>query len=158
MVTKIEVYLEKKEDFYSHFNSLKLSRDLSEYMLEECYGEDVRNEILVVIHHKFLLKDKEKESMIDVLRKNYGMKVQDEEYYFLRNKGMEIILFGGGVLFLLVYYLFKAVDFISEFVLILGWLAIWESVYSILFSGRQKKLYIKRLKKFTKAKIEFKQI
>ena len=61
----------------------------------------------------------------------------------------------GGILFLFIYYLFKRIEVFSEIMLILGWLAIWESTYSFIFNGLSLKIKIKRLKEITKAKINF---
>ena len=153
--TTIDVKLRKKDEFYSQYNDGKLSKDLAKYLKQECYGEDVNNKIVINIYHKFSLTKKEKDSMIDIIRHNYGMLIQDEEYYLFRNQAMEIILFGGGILFLFVYYLFKRIEVFSEIMLILGWLAIWESTYSFIFNGLSLKTKIKRLKELTKAKINF---
>ncbi len=157
MVTKIDVYLNKEEDFYSQFRDTKLSKDLFSYILEECYGENVNNDIEITFYSNFkIIKDRQ-EKMIDALRRCYGLRVQDEEYYLKRTMIRELLLFGGGVLFLLGYYLLTTVKFFSEFILILGWLSIWESVYSFLFDQLEKKMFIKRLKRIARAKINFVQ-
>lgn len=156
MQTKITVKLNKKEEFYSNFNNNKLSRDLSDYLIEECYGEKVNNNIVINIHHKFQLSDKEKYHMIDIIRANFGLKVQDEEFYLRYEKSMNLLLIGSGIIFLILYYLiFKNIELISEIFLILSWLVIWEATYSFVFTGFQKRIYIKRLKQLSKSKINF---
>ena len=34
MVTQINIILNKKNDFYSHFNDTRLSRELSDYIID----------------------------------------------------------------------------------------------------------------------------
>lgn len=158
METLIDVRINKKEEFFSHFSEGRLSRELAHYLLEECYGENVNNKITITFCHNFNLKKREKERIVDMIRAHFGMKVQDEEFYLYRDKGMEFLLFVGGILLLIFYYLFRNIDLVSEIILIIGWLAIWEAVDRFVFNGMEKKMKIKRLKELAKAKILFREV
>ena len=156
MVTQINIVLDKKNDFYSHFNDTRISRELSNYIIEECYGEPINNKIVINIYHSFPLKNVEKEKMQEMLKQNYRVKIQDEQYYLTLDHSKEILLFGLGIILLILYYTFlKNITVISEIILIIGWLAIWEGTYNFLFVGYNKKNKITRLKRLMKAEIKF---
>ena len=94
--------------------------------------------------------------MIELIKQNYGVKIQDEQYYLTLDHSKEILLFGLGIILLILYYTFlKNIELVSEIILIIGWLAIWESTYNFLFVGYNKKNKITRLKKLTKAEVNF---
>lgn len=60
MKTIINISLKKKEDFYSKYSNLKLSNDLAEYIYNECYGENYKNNIVINICTKLKISDKKK--------------------------------------------------------------------------------------------------
>ena len=64
------------------------------------------------------------------------------------------ILFLIGIVLIVIYY-FSFVNIIKEIILILGWLSIWESVYSFLTDSKRDYIYIYRLKQYVKARIYF---
>ncbi len=156
MKTQINIILKKEEDFYNYFNDTKISKELSDYIIEECYGEPINNNIVINIYHSFSLNQKEKNKMIELIKQNYSIKIQDEKYYLTLDHSKEILLFALGIILLILYYtFFKTIDIISEILLIIGWLAIWEATYNFLFIGYNKKNKITRLKKLYSAEIKF---
>lgn len=156
MQTQINIVLNNKNDFYSHFNDTRLSRELSSYIIEECYGENLNNDILINIYHSFQLNSKEKEKMQELIKQNYLVQIQDENYYLKLDNIKELFLFSLGIIFIILYYIFfKKLEIISEIILIIGWLSIWESTYNFLFIGTSRKNKITRLTKLSKAKINF---
>ena len=92
--------------------------------------------------------------MIDTIRRTFGLKVQDELYYYKKSKFKKTILFLIGIVLIIIYY-FSFVNIIKEIILILGWLSIWESVYSFLTDSKRDYIYIYRLKQYAKARIYF---
>lgn len=156
METLININLDKEEMFYSEYNNQKLSRSLSDYIIHECYGEPIKNNIVINIYCDFKITKDDEEKMINMIRTNYQMYIQDEEFYLNQEYGKEIILFGVGIILLVLYYIiFNKVVLFSEIILILGWLAIWESTSNYLFVIGNKKLKITRLKKIKEAQINF---
>lgn len=95
--------------------------------------------------------------MIDTIRRTFGLKIQDELYYYNKSKYKKTILFLIGIVLIVLYYL-SFIDIIKEIILILGWLAIWESVYSFLTDSNRDNIYIYRLKQLSKAKIYFSEL
>lgn len=92
--------------------------------------------------------------MMDTIRRTFGLKVQDELYYYEKAKYKKTILFLIGIVLIVIYYLYF-VNILREIILILGWLAIWESVYSFLADSSKDYIYIYRLRKLASSRIYF---
>ena len=92
--------------------------------------------------------------MMDTIRRTFGLKVQDELYYYEKAKFKKTILFLIGIVLIIIYYL-SFVEVVSEIILILGWLAIWESVYSFLSDSSKDYIRIYRLRKLASSRIYF---
>ena len=146
MKTIININLKKKEDFYSRYSNSKLSSEITEFIYNECYGENYKNNIVI--------NNKKKNSMMDTIRRTFGLKVQDELYYYEKAKFKKTILFLIGIVLIIIYYL-SFVEVVSEIILILGWLAIWESVYSFLSDSSKDYIRIYRLRKLASSRIYF---
>lgn len=154
MQTTIKLNLKKKEDFYCKYSNYILNPELRSYLFDECYGDDYKNKIVINIYTKLKLSNSEKNKMIDTIRRTFGLKVQDELYYYEKSKFKKTILFLIGIVLIVIYY-FSFVNIIKEIILILGWLSIWESVYSFLIDSKRDYIYIYRLKQYAKARIYF---
>lgn len=154
----IKITLDSEDDYRNPFNKGKLSTELSNYIYEECKGEPLNTDILIAIVPSFEMTKKEKEELIDMIRKNYGIDVKEDLLFLERSFIWKTILFLLGVFIVAISYFIKTVDdyVISEVILIIGWVAIWESVYSWIFEDGKKKVEIKRLKRLANCKIEFK--
>lgn len=154
MQTIIDINLKKREDFYCKYSNKILNNELKNYIFDSCYGDNYKNKIIINLNMKFKVSDNEKNEMIDVIRRTFGLKVQDELYYFEKSKFKKTILFLIGIVLIIFYYL-AYIGVIREIILILGWLSIWESVYSFLTDSKRNYIYIFRLKQLAKARIYF---
>lgn len=154
MKTIININLNSKEEFYSKYSNQKLSSELTDYIYSECYGENYKNNIIINIYTELKISDTEKNEMIDTIRRTFGLKVQDKLYYYEKAKHKKTILFIVGIVLIIIYYL-SFIEVLSEIILILGWLAIWESVYSFLADSSKDYIYIYRLRKLASAHIHF---
>ena len=154
MQTVIDINLKKKADFYSTYSSKRLNPELTEYIYNECYGEDYKNKVIINIHTNLKISDQEKNAMMDTIRRTFGLKVQDELYYYEKAKYKKTILFLIGIVLIIIYYL-SFVDILREIILILGWLAIWESVYSFLVDSSKDYVHISRLRRLSASRIYF---
>ena len=157
MKTIVAVTLNKKSDFYNKYSQHQLSRDLSEYIYNECLGENYKNHIIINIECKTKISADEKHQMMDTIRRTYGLKVQDELYYYESGQQKKILMLLFGLVLIIIYYS-AFVSVLREIILILGWLDIWESVYSLMFDSRKDKIHITRLKELAKARIYFNDI
>ena len=154
MKTMININLKKKEDFYSRYSNQKLNSELTDFIYNECYGEDYKNNIVINIYTKLKISNKEKNAMMDTVRRTFGLKVQDELYYYEKAKFKKTILFLIGIVLIVIYYL-SFIEVLSEIILILGWLAIWESVYSFLADSSKDYIKIYRLRRLASSRIYF---
>ena len=154
MKTTININLKKKDDFYSRYSNQKLSSELTEFIYNECYGEDYKNNIIINIYTKLKISNKEKNAMMDTVRRTFGLKVQDELYYYEKAKFKKTILFLIWIVLIVIYYL-SFIEVLSEIILILGWLAIWESVYSFLADSSKDYIKIYRLRRLASSRIYF---
>ena len=82
MKTTININLKKKDDFYSSYTNKKLSPEITDYIYSECFGENFKNNIVINIYTKLKISDAEKNAMMDTVRRTFGLKVQDELYYY----------------------------------------------------------------------------
>jgi hypothetical protein len=152
--TTINIVLENKKDFYSKFSDKILNQDLFDYIFNECYGENYKNNVIINIYTKKELSSTEKNNMMDMVRRTFGLKVQDELYYYNSGKDKKIILFLVGIALIIIYYL-SFINVLRELILILGWLAIWESTYSFLSDTKRDYIYIYRLRKLSNCRVYF---
>lgn len=93
MKTIININLKKKDDFYSRYSTKKLSSEITDFIYNECYGENYKNNIIINIYTKLKLSDKEKNAMMDTIRRTFGLKVQDEIYYYEKAKFKKLSYF-----------------------------------------------------------------
>ena len=77
MNAEILVNLNKKRDFYNKFSNLKINDKLSEYIYNESLEGDYNNKVIINITCKEKISDEEKQDMIDIIRKSYGIQVKD---------------------------------------------------------------------------------
>ncbi len=71
--------------------------------------------------------------------------------YFIQ----DIILLALGIAALIIYISIKNLSVLSEVVLIIGWVFIWESIYNIFFSRTEIKYKIRKRKQLLKSDIIF---
>jgi len=154
MKTIININLNRKNDFYNTYSNRQITNELKEFIYNECLGENYKNHITINIHTKLQLTEDEKENMMDAIRRTFGLRVQDELYYYEENQKKKTIMLLIGILLIILYYS-PLVGVLKEIILILGWLDIWESVYSLIFDSRAKQVYIIRLRELAKARVYF---
>ena len=86
--------------------------------------------------------------------------VKEEEMYLKESDYVKNILFFIGVMLVAISYLLERIHgvIISEVVLIIAWLAIWEAANIFLFRNNKRLFKIKRLKKIAECEIVFKGV
>ncbi len=155
--TIIEISFDEKDDYINQFNENKLSNDLSNYILDECRGKSLANRITLNVKVNFKMSSKEKEEFKKMIHENY--KSDLEEYMLiLRHSNLKkMIVFFIGIILIYLHY-FKDISdnkVISEVILVIGWVAIWEAAYTWLFENSKNRIKTKRLKQLAKCKINF---
>lgn len=154
MTTEILVNLNKKSDFYNKFNNHKINANLSDYIYNESLEGNCKDKIVINIDSKVKISDEEKQDMIDIIRRNYGIMVKDMIYAYEKQQDRKAILLVIGLALIMLYYTGFA-SILREIVLMSGWVSICGSVYSLIFSSTQSYIKINRLKNLSKARIYF---
>lgn len=154
MNTEILVNLNKKRDFYNKFSNVKINEKLSEYIYNESLEGDYKNKVIINISCREKITDEEKQNMIDIIRRNYGIQVKDLLFTYEREQDKKAILLVVGIALIIAYYT-GFVSILKDVVLMFGWLAICSSVYGLVFSSTRSYVKIKRLKNLSKARVYF---
>lgn len=154
MNTEILVNLNKKRDFYNKFSNVKINVKLSEYIYNESLEGDYKNKVIINISCREKITDEEKQNMIDIIRRNYGIQVKDLLFTYEKEQDKKAILLVVGIALIIVYYTGFA-SILKDVVLMFGWLAICSSVYGLIFSSTRSYIKIKRLKNLSKARVYF---
>ena len=154
MNTEILVNLNKKRDFYNKFSNLKINDKLNDYIYNESLEGDYKNKVVININCKENISDLEKQGMIDIIRRNFGIQVKDLLYTYEKEQDRKAILLALGIALIIIYYT-GFVSILKEVILMSGWLSICSSVYGLIFSSTQSFVKIKRLKNLSKARIYF---
>lgn len=156
---QIKITLNKKEDYKNSFNEKELSENLSNYIYESCRGKEPTVVPTLLITTKFKMNEEERETLISMIRKNFGLKIQEEEINLKYSIWWKNIMFLIGVILLAISYLLEQLHgyITSQVVLILAWVMIWEVVYAYFFENVKKKVKIKRLKQLTIAPITIRE-
>ena len=150
----IEVVLNSKKDYISQFHDKKISKELSDYILNECkaFKPNEKLEIHVFSNN---MSAEEKHNFIDMVRENYGIDIRELCILSEKKNISNLLCLLFGIIALFLNLLVDIIPIVSEFVLIFGWVLIWEGIYNILFDGLKTRMMIKRLKKLTSCKIKF---
>lgn len=150
----IKIHLKESDDYKNTYNDQIISYDLSNYILEELKGINLKQKIKFIITSDFEMSKQEKENLVDMMRKNFGSDISEignaARKYMMSNY---LILFIG-IIFILLYSLLN-IDVISEFILIFGWVFIGEAICNFFYKGIENKYHIMRRKQIVNAKIFF---
>lgn len=152
----IEIDINKKEDYINIYNNDKLAPLLSDYILEEVKATSPKQKIKFVVTSKFTMSEQEKDKLVDMIRNKFGTDISELMTINEKQLIMNLIPFLLGVVILIVYVLAMKILVVSEIILIIGWVLIWEATYNFLFKGAETKLAIARRKQIIEGKIIFK--
>ena len=153
----IEINLKSKDSYKNPYNENKLSTKLTEYILEECKGIPYNCKIELVFYSQFELTKTERIKLINMVRSHYGNEISENIVYHDSLFKKDFFLFLFGCLFIAISVGIKAnLPVSSEISLIIGWVGVWEVIYSLFFSDYKTRLKIKRLRQLTNSKITFK--
>lgn len=157
MKNKIKVDIQDKENLYNPFNKEQISEELGNYILSSSKKIPIKEKMIIMIHDYENLDEKEKEHLIDAIREYFGLMVQEKMIYSELSQMNHIILLLIGILLITLSNILTNVFpfLIPELFLIAGWVAIWETVYGILFTDNKTRVEIKRIKALTTCFIQF---
>ena len=152
----ISINIKKKEDYASKFNDNSLSRELSEYIMEEYKGFDIRDNFHIEISSDYEMDDEEKDSVASMIRANFGTEISKMLIKKKRTIYFDILTVALAVIALVFYLVSSDIPILSEFILVFSWVLIWESAYDLIFGRINNKIDIERRRRLTTCKIIFK--
>jgi len=151
----IDVHLKNKSKFKNDFNDHELNPNLGDYIFNKALISKLTKKkgLKIRIKSDFEISEIEKETFIDMIRSYYGNLIKTELIYLSINNLKSAVLFLVGIFVLLIAY-FLNNFVIHEIFIIIGWLGIWEAIYSFLFANGKHRRKEKLLKKLTECYIE----
>lgn len=151
----ININLSNQEDLINKFNSKELNRELGDYIYNKALISKMNNKKFFRINIKTDFEISLKDEIVDMIRSYYGYQVKEELIHLKHSYIKNIVLFIVGVALLIAAYFTEIITnfLLPEIFIIIGWLAIGEMAYAVLFSNSKHRLKIRLLKKLTKCKI-----
>lgn len=137
----IPVKLEKISDLYMKhdYKQMELSDSVCNYIEEIAYMIPINTDIIIEIHCPEIneeLQNKIRKS----IKNNYGMEIDDNEYDLATNNKKAALLAAFGALFLILNILIDSLGkFISDFVCLVWWVAIWDMIEIFLVENQEIK-------------------
>ena len=153
----IRIHLKDKLDYINTFNEKILSYELSNYILEETRGINTKQNIKFIISKEFEMTDDDKENLVDMIRNNFGADISEIMNFSSKQLIGNVLIFLIGLIFLIIYSIFSKIMIISDFILILGWVLLGETICNFLYKGIENKLKIAKRKQIVNAKVIFEE-
>ena len=136
----INIELNKKEDYINKFNNKRISQDLNNYILEEVKTVELNNKITIEIDPKFKMTEEEQKELVSMIKLSYKDDLEELLKYEKKIITKALILLAIGIIILVTYYLLNNAFFFGEFILIIGWLMIWEAADGLIFSRTENRV------------------
>ena len=152
----IKININKKDDYVSKYNDDILSKELSNYILDECKSFGIKDNFDIEITSDYDMDDNEKDKIIEMIRAYFGVEISEMINNRRRTIYLECIILLFGILSIIFYIICSDIPILSDLILILSWILIWDSVQNLIFGGFNNKLDIQRRKKLTNCKVRFK--
>lgn len=156
-MNNIEVILKDKEDYVSKFNNDRISLDLSNYLINELKTFKLSDKLKIQVSSNFNMSEVEKYGLIKMIKDSYNDDILEIKILSRKLVLVDISIFLAGLICLILYTLSKNVAVMSELILIVGWVLIWEAIYNAIFTKANDKIRIKRRKQLVNSEIIFKE-
>ena len=157
MSNVIKINIKKKEDYVSRYNDDILSKDLSNYIIEEYKTVNLKEDFYIEISSDYDIGGSEKDKIISMIRANFGTEISELTEQRKKTIIMDAIILLFGIIALVIYLFCISIPVLSEIILVFSWILIWESAYNLIFGSFSNSLNITRRKKLTDCKIIFKE-
>lgn len=152
----IDITLNSIDDATSEFNNNILNEDLENYIYKESinYG---KQDTIIRIKTSHDISEIDKNKLKKMIKASFRNNIDENLLHIKKANIKRCILMIIGTIFVLVSELinYSGIILIPEIFMIIGWVGIWEAVYSLLFEDTKMKIKNKRYKKIIKSKIEF---
>lgn len=152
MENVIKIHLRDKKDYQNSYNGDILSHKLRNYILDEVKA--MEKDFSIVVTSDFEMFEQDRENFCMMIRESFGTDIRDILVLSRRQRIANLTIFLLGLIFLLIYTFFK-VAFLSEFILILGWVLLGEAICNFLYNGVENRMKMRKRKRIVNAKIIF---
>ena len=150
----IKIHLKNKIDYQNEYNEQILSYKLSNYILEESKGISTQEKIKFNIILDFILTDQEKNDLVDMIRNNFGADISEIINKAKKQQLANLFLLFISSILIIISTIIKS-KIIAQFILILGWVLLGESICNFLYKSIDNKYNISRRKQIVNAKVFF---
>ena len=144
----IPITINKIDDLYMKhdYKKIDLSDQLCNYIEEMAYIVPIKYDIVLEIHSPEITLD-EQRHIRRTIKSNYGMEIDDIDYDIRTAQNKAFLLFVIGMLLMVFAYAITPYvwQFISDFAIIAGWVALWDMI-EILWLDNEN-LKVERLNK-----------
>ncbi len=139
----IPIYLSSIDSLYMKhdYKKMVLSDEICNYIEEIASIIPFKYDIVLQFHcHDIDVAEQER--IRKVIKNNYGMEIDDIDYENRFSLYISIFLFFVGTLILIVAYMFEStfLEVIQEFLVIVGWVFLWDMLEELLFTYNKRKL------------------
>lgn len=155
MKKTINISLKEPCDYKNKYNEKILSYQLSNYILEELKGIDTKQTIEFDISTKFEINEKEKNNLVDMIRNNFGADISEIMNIAKKQRMIHYLIFIISIVLISISSVIP-VKLLAQFILILGWVLLGESICNFLYKGMETNHKIARRKQIVNAKVIFK--
>lgn len=147
----ITIYADNILQIVNSFNEYTINEDLHNYIMHQCLGLSVREKLILQFIGNFT--EEEQKKIKKAINNYYQIYLEHYKNIDRYDDWIRLFLFIIGFIFIFVSQKFDFV--ISEFLLVIGWLAIWELGYDILFDKKLRKRDYLRYKQIISSEINF---
>lgn len=155
MKRTINIYIKDSNDYKNQYNENILSYQLSNYILEELKGTDTKQEIEFNISTEFEITEQEKNILVDMIRNNFGADISEIMTIAKKQRMIHYLILLISIILIVISSLLHT-KLLAQFILILGWVLLGESICNFLYKGMEINHKISRRKQIVNAKVIFK--
>lgn len=148
----INIEVNDIKNILNEFNKESITNELNNYILTQCKNKKLDKKLTLNFIGK--ISDREKELIGKAIHKHY--KKLEQYYIDIDNKDnlYQLLFILIGVLIIYSAQYMRGV--FNEFLIILGWVLIWEAFHDIFFGRVSRKIKLKVYRKLARCNIDFK--
>lgn len=155
MLKVIDVNIDSIDDCRHRFKPSDISDDLADYLLKQCEATLYGDSFEIAFYSLKEFTREEKKELTDMIREHFGLELREAYIIKEKNNIVNLLCFLFGIVFLFIDILVKLNPIVSEIVLILGWVLIWETSYNLFFGEIRNNVKISRIKKLIDCKVKY---
>lgn len=154
----IVININDKSILTNPFNDEKISDELGNYIFKCSMQYKISNKLKIIINHDNLLSHEEQLKLKKMIIVYFNEQINYRNKLYKFSIVIDSLTLLIGILFICLYYLFYYynIAIISEILLIIGWVAIWEWAYNNIFVDTKNIFKIEKYKQIINSKIIFK--